>query len=102
MLGSSSEMVQIAADSGHLPELLELREGIGQRRGLGVRLSEKVLVAVKEPTPDPGPAAAAADALGGIHADLEGLGERHNTGLRDDTQGDAGRSLGGSCQVGQL
>lgn len=82
LLCGGGEMVEVAADPGHLPELLKLRESIGQRRGLGVRLSKKVLVAVEEPTPDPGPAAAAADALGGIHADLKGLGQRHDTGLR--------------------
>ena len=66
LLHSTGEVLQVTADSGHLPEFLNLREGVGQRDCLAVRLSQKVLVAVKEPTPNPRPAAAAAETFGGI------------------------------------
>jgi hypothetical protein len=71
LLRGVGKLVQVAADFRHLPELLQLRKGIGQRRCLGVRLSQKILVVVEEPTPDPGPAATAANAFGGVDADLK-------------------------------
>lgn len=45
--GGTGESVQVSADLGHLPKLLKLRHGVSQRDGLAIRLSQKVLVAVK-------------------------------------------------------
>jgi hypothetical protein len=47
LLRRSGEARQVAADLGHLPELLQLRERISQRYCLGIRLSQIVFVAVK-------------------------------------------------------
>src|SRR6266516_7265812 len=55
VLCSTGELLQVAAESGHFPELLNLREGVGQSDCLAVRLSQEVFVAVKEPTPNSRP-----------------------------------------------
>src|SRR5271155_21881 len=80
----ASELLLIAADLGHLPEFLKLWQGVCQRDCLAIRLSQKVFVAVKEPTPNSPPAVAAVGASGGICAHLKNPCQRHDTGLRDD------------------
>ena len=90
LLRSATESLQGAADLGHLPKLLNLREGVSQRDCLAVRLSQKILVTAEEPTPDSRPATTAADAVGSIYADLKNPSQRYDTGLRDDSEGDAG------------
>src|SRR5271166_5310211 len=102
LLCSTGELLQVAADLGHLPELLNLREGVGQGDCLAVGLSQEVLVAVKEPTPNSRPAAAAANTLDGVYPSLKSAGQRHDAGLRNDPEGDAGRLLGSAGQVSQL